>query len=481
MIHGFTLVSEWALLGTIILFAAWLTTLLLRRNAGMRHLTWLIAFSALLIVPGVTAIVPSSHVFQLQSAAFHSSVSPGIGMTSQGAARVESSGSGRVITSIQEWRGIEFGLACVWVMGFVTITLHGVLAIYRLGVHRHTSVKYSFDALDPAELSAKVGMKRRWELRVSETSNLGSAMTWGNRNPVVLLPQASVSWPKNRLEVVLLHELAHVRRRDSLTQMLAFIVCALYWFNPAVWLCSRAMRAEAELAADDVVLLCGIRPSFYAGELLRFASLLGQKSRPFHPIGIAFMKHPKIEKRIRSIVDPARSRFRVKLIQVLSAVAIGAFGVIALASLRPTVPILSQRAPSSADSFSPLQKASGPTGKRRAPAPDRGKADLPAYRASSDSRERQIPKAHGNPDSLRRSNSSDEFIAPDSDVFANAEPALKKSRTTNGAGADSPPASADSLPRSKPGLPRIPTQSKPESPDNNTPPSESEDSLPTNR
>jgi beta-lactamase regulating signal transducer with metallopeptidase domain len=381
----------------------------------------------------------------------------------------------------KEWRTIAFGLVCLWAMGFVTVAFQGVFAVYRLGIHRRSSVRYSLDALDLAELAAKVGLKRRWELRVSETSNLGSAMTWGNRNPVVLLPQASVSWPKNRLEVVLLHELAHVRRRDSLTQMLAFIVCALYWFNPAVWLCSRAMRAEAELAADDVVLLCGIRPSFYAGELLRFASKLGQKSRPFHPIGIAFMKHPKIEKRIRSIIDPACSRFRVKLIHVLTAVAIGAFGVLALASLRPTVPILSQTAPSSADSYSPLQKTSGPAGKRRAPAPDRGNADLPAYRASSDSRERQIPEAHGSLDSLRRSTSADEFIAPESDVFANAEPALKKSRTTDGAGADSPPASADSLPRSKPGLPRISTQREPESPDNNTPPSESEDSLPTNR
>ena len=90
-------------------------------------------------------------------------------------------------------------------------------------------------------------------------------MTWGYMRPVILLPRESVNWSKGRFEAVMLHELAHVRRGDSISQLLVLAVCALYWFNPVVWLCARALRSEAEMAADDTVLGLGI---FYLNHLL---------------------------------------------------------------------------------------------------------------------------------------------------------------------------------------------------------------------
>jgi len=473
IIRGLMSVSEWVFMGTIILFLAWLITLLLRRSAGMRHMTWLIAFSALIVLPGVTAIVPSSQIFRLSATALPSTFSSDIGEKPLDAAQVENSRTTHAKMPSKEWGAIAFGLICLWATGFVTVSFQRVLALYRLGIHRRSSVRYSLDALDLAELAAKVGLKRRWELRISDTSTVASAMTWGNRNPIVLLPQSSIFWPKDRLEAVLLHELAHVRRYDSLSQLLAFAGCALYWFNPVVWICVRAMRAEAEVAADDTVLLCGVRPSRYAAELLRFASELGQHPRTHRYMGASFMMQPKIEKRIRSIIDPSRRRHGVNLTRALTAGGIGLFAVLALATVRPSMSIPSQSKSGlpSAGSHRPQQISDMTVGRGRMQAQDRAKKHLTAPR-SSDSYEPRATRADEDQAGSAQLKQTADLQESEPDVSADSGPAMKNGLL---------PASADSLPRkSNSGLSGTRARDEPPHPDGYTRPNQSADRLPTN-
>ena len=109
---------------------------------------------------------------------------------------------------------------------------------------------------------------------------------------------------------MLLHELAHVKRRDCLTHVLAQAACAFHWFNPLAWLAVKRARTERERACDDLVLACGTRGSDYADQLLemarvlrgdRFPALLGGAS-------LAMAHRSQLEGRLIAILDPRLPR-----------------------------------------------------------------------------------------------------------------------------------------------------------------------------
>src|SRR6185437_5803676 len=85
-------------------------------------------------------------------------------------------------------------------------------------------------------------------------------------------------WSPMDVQRALVHELEHVRRRDWPIQILARVVCAMYWFHPLVWTAVRRLSVEAERACDDAVLIqCD--SAAYAEQLVRLARRLLKADR----------------------------------------------------------------------------------------------------------------------------------------------------------------------------------------------------------
>lgn len=362
LLRGFVAFGAWTLETTALLLVAGVIVLLCRKNAARRHSTWRIAFSVLLLTPGFTALLPARFVFRvpLRSPIQHSAPAASNAHSEEGAqqSRIFSPAHYGAFNTVMTEADIPFiramqilygcrpivlGLLSLWLVGVALVATQGVAAVYGIALLRRNSVPGDFTSVNLPDLAAKLGFTRDWELRVSTMATPPAAMTWGFVHPVVLLPQDAAIWPKERLEVVLLHELAHVRRCDSLSQLLALCVCSLYWFHPAVWLCARAMRADAEAAADDAVLRSGLKPSTYAAELLRLAAQLGLRRQPYSGIGVSITKHSKIEARILSILDPSNRRREPSSLEALNGVGLGVGALLLLASLHPSVSFADER------------------------------------------------------------------------------------------------------------------------------------------
>jgi GWxTD domain-containing protein len=77
----------------------------------------------------------------------------------------------------------------------------------------------------------------------------------GFLRPVILVPAALFTgFPPDQLELILIHELAHIRRCDYLANLLQSIVEDVLFYHPAVWWVSSVMRAERENCCDDIVV-----------------------------------------------------------------------------------------------------------------------------------------------------------------------------------------------------------------------------------
>lgn len=152
-----------------------------------------------------------------------------------------------------------------------------------------------------AQLVAERPMKRRVELLTSSQPFM--PMTWGVWRPRIALPASAANWSAERLRVVLVHELAHIRRWDCLTQFVARLVCAAYWFNPLAWYALRQLQLERERACDDWVLHSGCRASDYAEHLLGVVSAFHDRIAA-RQAAVAMAQSSKLEERMKTILDP---------------------------------------------------------------------------------------------------------------------------------------------------------------------------------
>ena len=161
-------------------------------------------------------------------------------------------------------------------------------------------------------------------------------MTWGVVYPTVMLPAEADEWTVERRTIVLLHELAHVKRLDAFTQAVVQIAVSAFWFNPLVWVVARHMRTEREHACDDLVLQGGARASDYAEDLLQIARSLGD-STALAAAALAMARRSEIEGRLLAILDPKTNRRTVSRARLVAASA-GVFALaLPLAALAPAV------------------------------------------------------------------------------------------------------------------------------------------------
>ncbi len=165
------------------------------------------------------------------------------------------------------------------------------------------------------------------DIPVLVSDQVDTPLTWGIRRNIILLPASLLSGDPTVRESALLHEQAHIARRDWLWNLLAETACAACWFQPGVWWLRRRMRLESERACDDRVLLSGIAGPDYAAHLLQIL-----RSVRTNEIAPAMAHCGGIEERMKHILDINRPR-RTNRLWLIATAPIG-LAVLSFAALR---------------------------------------------------------------------------------------------------------------------------------------------------
>lgn len=328
---------------TLLLGLAGLVTLLWRRTAAPRHLVWTLALAGTLVLPAARLLGPVWQVPVLPPLAVETftPTQPAVQTTARAsmAAALPQSPGTTITSSRSDLEPGEAGsgwwLALVWASGLMLVLgLYGVGALRVARIARRARPLRSTGWLD-LQSSLAAGLKLRTPVRLLAAPGPAMPMTWGTRRPVVLLPADAEQWPETRRRDVLLHELAHVARRDCLTQLVAVCACAVYWFHPLVWVAARRLRVERERACDDRVLAAGAVPSAYAEHLLEIARTL-RAGAMTGLASVAMARPSQLSTRLLDVLDPARRRDAMTRRFVARAAAAAALVVLPLAVVHPT-------------------------------------------------------------------------------------------------------------------------------------------------
>lgn len=178
------------------------------------------------------------------------------------------------------------------------------------------------------EAAAELGLERAH--RIIESKECTVPFTAGILTPAVVVPPDFTAWPHPTIRAILLHELAHVRRHDVLTRLVADVACALNWFNPLVWLCARRCASEAEFACDDAVVQARVDPRTYAKQLVRLARAF--RGRRILEPTVSFARGALVSRVERLISPPMTLTTVTRSRPVLATAALAALGLLSAAA-----------------------------------------------------------------------------------------------------------------------------------------------------
>ena len=161
-----------------------------------------------------------------------------------------------------------------WIIGVLLISIYQYLGWYK--TRRLT--RQGIELLSPAwqariaRLCHSLGIKYQVHIVKSALAQIPCVVGW--LKPVILLPvQVFTGLDEDQLEMIIIHELAHVRRLDCLINYLQVAAETVLYFNPAVWWISRQIRAERELCCDDLAVQISGNKMLYAKALVNLEEM----------------------------------------------------------------------------------------------------------------------------------------------------------------------------------------------------------------
>ncbi len=296
--------------GFLILGVAFLISrFLLRTSAALRHMIWFLALTALILLPYTSYILPKismpiPDIAELIKMDFGGEKLQGSPDTNSYALGY-SDGAGKIFSLFEFIYLSGIAVTAVWV-------LLGWLSVFQRS-RRAVPVKDKNIHLIFQAMKKECCIQK--EISLLSNPMIRMPMTFGLFRPSIYLPKDANSWPSERLRLVFLHELAHIKRKDNVARFIATIACALHWFNPLAWFALRNMLREQEFACDGYAVRKGIKPSQFASGLL---ALAGTECQNLEHVFAGLVRRDDLKLRLYELLQPLRKNLPLKPPQILT-------------------------------------------------------------------------------------------------------------------------------------------------------------------
>ena len=300
-----------------------------RSSAAIRHLVLASTFAVLLLLPLASLIEPAVPIAVPAAAEVVRASSP---VRNTGTVpRLAVQGGEATNTPVAPRSSLPSPtevLFAVWLAGLALTLAPLVAGLRKVRQARSTSLPWDHGQSIVDRLRLEAGIGRHVVLLLHEA--LPGPTVSGTLRPVILLPQDAPQWNREELNRALVHELEHVRRGDSIINLLARAVCAVYWFHPLVWIARRQLALEAERSCDDAVLRHS-EATAYAEQLVGLARRLSMAAKS--PL-LAMANRADLAIRVSAVLDSRQHRGRAGMLRVVAGTVVAALLVLTMSPLK---------------------------------------------------------------------------------------------------------------------------------------------------
>lgn len=200
---------------------------------------------------------------------------------------------GTSVNPMQIW--ISLGQT-IWILGILALTIYSIISTMKL--------------------SKRLQSSKLWRDNIYESNNIDTPFVFGVLRPKIYIPFGIVEAEKS---YIIKHEETHIKRLDHIIKFLGFIIVAIHWFNPLVWIAFFLMSKDMELSCDEYVIreMGNSIKKDYSTSLLSLST--GKRIIGGSPLAFG-SKNTK--SRIKNILNYKKPRFWVSLVGIIIIVVV---------------------------------------------------------------------------------------------------------------------------------------------------------------
>ena len=330
-ILNFVLNSAWQVTAICVIaaFASWLL-----KNAPSRHLhtLWVIALVASLVVPLLTAtrFVPAwVSAFQVTPQAHRPRISAPRIKNAEMTANTEIArdlSADHLTTRIRQPISTTNQTAIFLTLAYVLFILGRAIRLARFWRRKEKLRRSATQVGLPPEIEVVAkrcsDLLKAGDVIVAQSTQARVPYTLGARRALIVLPQAVCSIAdETQLTSVIGHEMAHVARRDFLSNLICELISLPLSFHPLTYLIKRQIDRSRELSCDELVAERVLAPRVYARSLLWAADV--SKQQPAQAFMLSLFDGQILEERITRLMrDKRRVGPRLARVLMLAALAV---------------------------------------------------------------------------------------------------------------------------------------------------------------